>query len=190
MYWKGNEKQNQDISTFFNLFIFNEKGCSVTRCPYFLFFFLFLPLNNSFCSFNIRLCFLISFPLPLAIVKNIWKGIVTSKKIKPNINANKWHKIKNKCPKVPPTILFLLAYYSFFVRGVLLPGAPDRAFIILILQQSCFSKYQKFEWYFDSSSTLLVVLDFINDQIYSARYNFSLNFIFLGKNHWFNPQKI
>ena len=26
------------------------------------------------------------------------------------------------------------------VRGVLLPGAPDRAFIILIVQQSCFSQ--------------------------------------------------
>ena len=73
------------------------------------------------------------------------------------------------------------------IRGVLLPSAPDRAFIILILQQSCFSKYQKFEWYFDSSSTVLVVLDFVNDQIYSASYNCSLSYSILGKNYRSNP---
>ena len=73
------------------------------------------------------------------------------------------------------------------IRGVLLSGAPDRASITLILQQCCFSKYQKFEWYFDSSSTVLVVLDFINDQIYSACYNCSLNCNILGKNYRSNP---
>ena len=76
------------------------------------------------------------------------------------------------------------------IRGVLLPGVLDCASIILIYQRSCFSKYQKFEWYFDSSSTLLVVLDFINDQIYSASYNCPLHCSILGKNHRSNPQKI
>ena len=39
------------------------------------------------------------------------------------------------------------------VRGVLLPGAPDCASIILILQRCCYNLKQKFEW--DSNPSLI-----------------------------------
>ena len=46
------------------------------------------------------------------------------------------------------------------VRGVLLPGAPDRASIILILQRCCFSKQQKLLLNYDHITIRLFVLRF------------------------------
>ena len=40
-------------------------------------------------------------------------------------------------------IFGLIKYKSKLLRGVLLPGAPDCAFIILILQRSCYELTKK-----------------------------------------------